>query len=90
MTAWKYRVKLSKGSLLLLYLALKGHVWRDGKHWVASTERNKRNVDLRVTKLIDQGMLSATYKDNFPKVTQLGMDYMKDHPLQGVLQTLIR
>ncbi len=87
-----YRVKLSKGSLLLLHLAAAGHVWRDDKgFWVASTERTKRNVQMRISKLIHQGVLIANHKDSFPRVTALGEKYMIDNPLEDVLQaTTIR
>lgn len=91
MTAWKYRVKLSQGSLLLLHLAAVGHVWRGKKReWVASTQRNKRNVDMRICKLIDQGMLQATYESSFPELTDLGRQYLRDHPLGEVLKTVLR
>lgn len=91
MSNWKYRFKLSKGSLLLLHLAAVGHVWRDSRReWVASTERNKRNVDMRVQKMIHLGVLSATYSDNFLEITELGRQYMQDYPLDDVLQVMIR
>jgi len=86
-----FTLKLSQGSLLLLHLAAAGHVWRDErKGWVASTERNKRVVDERIKKMIDQGVLSATYQDNFPKVTARGQLYMDEHPIEGILQRQVR
>lgn len=86
-----HRVKLSKGSLLLLHLAEQGHVWRDGqRRWVASTQHNKRVVDLRINNLINRGILRATYRDNFPTVTSLGLCYLNDHPVQDLLNTEIR
>jgi hypothetical protein len=82
-----YRVKLSKGALLLLHLAAVGHVWRDfNGSWVASTVHTKRCVDQRVKKLIDQGMLSARFDESFPKVTEMGRMYLRDHPVEKALQ----
>lgn len=82
-----YSVKLSKGSLLLLHLAAAGHVWRDSRgFWVASTLHTKRNVHLRIIKIISQGMLVATFRDNFPRVTEMGKRYLRDHPVEDALQ----
>lgn len=84
---WRFRIKLSKGSLLLLHMAAVGHVWRDSKGiWVASTEHTKRVVDNSVQKMISQGVLIATYKDNFPKLTRVGEMYLKEHPVSELLQ----
>lgn len=91
MTSWKYRVKLSKGSLLLLHLAAAGHVWRGAKGlWVASTEHGMRVVDLRITNMIGKGILTATYKDNFPTLTGVGLEYLRDHPVSDLLKAEIR
>jgi hypothetical protein len=85
-----FRFKLSKGSLLLLHLAAAGHVWRDEqRQWVASTLHTKRNVDIRIKKMIDQGVLEATFETSFPKVTPLGQRYMQLHPVQDALQEKI-
>lgn len=84
---WRFRLKLSQGSLLLLHLVAMGHVWRDSKgRWVASTERDKRVVDERIQKMVHQGFLVATYADNFPKLSGVGQRYLKDHPLDEVLR----
>lgn len=81
-----FRFRLSKGSLLLLHLADMGHVWRDDcGEWVASTVHTKRKVDIRVKKMIYQGVLEAKYTDHFPRVTQLGRQYLQEHPLQDPL-----
>ncbi len=86
-----YRFKLSKGSLLLLHLAEQGHVWRgDDNEWVASTVHNKRNVDLRVKRMIFDGVLTATYADEFPRLTELGRRYLADHPLDDVFQKVLK
>lgn len=85
-----HRVKLPKGSLLL-HLAEQGHVWRDGqRRWVASTLHTKRVVDMRIQKMVDQGMLTATYKDNFPTLTGVGLEYLRDHPVSDLLKAETR
>lgn len=85
MTAPRY-MRLSKGSLLLLHLVAAGHVWRDDRGlWVASTQRTKRNVDFRIKNMIDKGFLLATYRDNFPRLTQHGSQYLAENPLENVL-----
>lgn len=90
MNSAHYRVKLSQGSLLLLHLAAVGHVWRDfDGNWVASTVHTKRNVSIRIRKLIHQGMLEAKYSDNFPKITEPGREYLRQHPLKDVLQAKV-
>lgn len=87
MTSRINRITLSRGSLLLLHLAAQGHVWRgfDG-NWMASTVHTKRDVSKRIHKLISQGMLSAKYDENFPKITELGRRYLQDHPIEDALQ----
>lgn len=81
-------VKLSKGSLLLLHLAASGHVWRgEGGLWFASTLHTKRNVDRRINKMIDQGVLRATSRQNFPEVTPMGRMLIADSPLPRPLVT---
>lgn len=80
------QIKLSKGSLLLLHLAAAGHVWRDKNgFWVASTERSKRNVQLRISRMIHQGVLDADHRSYFPRLTQDGEQYLRDHPLEDAL-----
>lgn len=87
-----FRFRLSKGSLLLLHLAAAGHVWRDDNgRWVATTLHTKRNVDLRIGKLISLGVLRATYEDSFLTLTDLGLAYLREHPMDDALQaTMIR
>lgn len=82
-----FRITLSRGSLLLLHLAALGHVWRDfDDRWVASTVHDKRCVDMRVKKLINQGMLSARFDESFPKITELGRRYLAANPIEHALQ----
>ncbi len=80
-------VKLSKGSALLLHLIRAGHVWRDERgFWVASTERNKRNVHLRVISLERKGVVKTHFQRNFPELTELGIRYLNEHPVDNVLE----
>ena len=80
------QLKLSKGSLLLLHLVALGHVWRDAKgFWVASTDHTKRNVHLRISNMIRQGVVTATYRDQFPRLTEDGLAYLRENPLRDVL-----
>lgn len=80
-------VKLSKGSALLLHLVDAGQVWRDGRgFWVASTERNKRNVHLRIIGLERKGVIRTHYERNFPELTDLGKRYLMDNPIENVLE----
>jgi hypothetical protein len=80
-------LKLSKGSLLLLYLADMGHVWRGGdRRWVASTLHTSRVVDLRIKHMISQGVFKATYEQNFLEITEIGRRYMASHPLADALE----
>lgn len=80
-----YPFKLSKGSLLLLHLAAAGHLWRDSSgRWVASTPNSKRDVHDRTEKMIEQGLLSDQGR-NFLELTELGKQYLRDHPVQDVL-----
>lgn len=82
-----YSVKLSKGSLLLLHLVAAGHVWRDDKGlWAASTLHTRRNVHLRICKIVSQGMLTTNYHSHFPTLTELGKQYLRDHPVEDALQ----
>lgn len=92
MTSPRYRGTLSKGSLLLLHLVAMGHVWRDDRGlWVASTLHTKRNVDRRINNMIGKGILCATYRDQFPRLTESGHLYLQDHPLADALSaTVIR
>jgi hypothetical protein len=79
-------LKLSKGSLLLLHLASIGHVWRGpDRRWVASTLHTSRVVDARINHLIGRGALRATFEQNFLEVTEAGMQYLRDHPLEDAL-----
>ena len=81
------QTKLSKRALLLLSLAAAGHVWRDDKgFWVASTPNSKRNVHLRISGMIRQGMLEADHRSHFPRLTRDGQQYLRDHPLEDVLE----
>lgn len=80
-------VKLSKGSALLLHLVRAGHVWRDERgFWVASTERNKRNVHLRIISLERKGMIRTRMDRSFPQLTDLGIGYLAQHPVENVLE----
>lgn len=80
-------LKLSKGSLLLLHLVAAGHVWRDDQGlWVASTVHTKRDVDARITRMVGQGVLMATFESYFPVVTEMGKRYLDDHPLATVIK----
>jgi hypothetical protein len=90
MSTQAYRIKLSKGSLLLLHLADAGHVWRSGNQWVASTTSSKRNVTLRIDNLINRGFMRATFEDNFLTITDLGRRYMADHPVEEMLSQILR
>ena len=89
MTGWR-PLKLSKGSLLLLHLAAAGHVWRGQKGlWYASTENAKRNVDMRINKMINIGVLSATYQDNFLTITDMGRRYLDENPIDDFMKASI-
>lgn len=87
----RHGIKLSRASTMLLHLAATGHVWRDDKgFWVASTPNSKRNVHLRISTMIGRGLLEATYKDQFPRATRLGQEYLRDHPVDDALEREIR
>lgn len=80
-------VRLSKGSALLLHLIRAGHVWRDERgFWVASTERNKRNVHLRVIVLERKGVITTHMTRSFPELTDLGIEYLATHPVENILE----
>lgn len=80
-------VRLSKGSALLLHLIRAGHVWRDERgFWVASTERNKRNVHLRVITLERKGVITTHMTRSFPELTDLGIMYLADNPVENILE----
>jgi hypothetical protein len=80
------RLKLSKGSLLLLHLVAIGHVWRGGdRRWVASTLHTSRVVDMRIKHMIGQGVLRATFEQNFLEITEIGLQYLRDHPIEDAL-----
>lgn len=84
-------VRLSKGSALLLHLVRAGHVWRDERgFWVASTERNKRNVHLRIIALERKGVLKTHFQRNFPELTKVGIAYLNEHPVDNVLDRQLR
>lgn len=84
-------VRLSKGSILLLHLVRAGHVWRgDGGLWMASTERNKRNVHLRVMNLERRGLIVTRFDRSFPELTDLGRQCLNDNPVENVLEAFIK
>lgn len=83
-------VKLSKGSILLLHLVAAGHVWRDDRgFWVASTERNKRNVHLRIIKLEYRGLIKTRMDRQFPELTQLGNQCLSQNPVENLLERFL-
>lgn len=85
------RIKLSQASLLLLHLVEAGHVWRDKDgFWVASTERNKRNVHLRIVNMAARGLVLTRYNRQFPEVTEDGRQLLRQHPIPDLLQHKIR
>jgi hypothetical protein len=86
MTNPLFPFKLPKGRLLLLHMAAAGHVWRDERgFWVATTPKFKRNVHLRIVKLVHLGYLKTDYKAIFPTLTERGRDYLNAHPLSEVI-----
>lgn len=84
-TAWKYRFKLSKGSLILLHLVAANRIERVNGRWVARTHHSNRDVTLRVNKMVNTGVLSATFEQPHPQLTEWGRRYLADHPLEDVL-----
>lgn len=81
---------LSKRSVLVMHLIRALHVWRDEKgFWVASTERNKRNVHLCIIKLEQRGMVVTCHGRNFPELTDAGIEYLSRHPLHDVLESFV-
>lgn len=82
----KLPVKLSKGSILLLHLVAAGHVWRDDQgFWVASTERNKRNVHLRIIRLERRGLVRTHIQQSFPELTELGNTVVMANPVDSLI-----
>lgn len=84
------RLKLSKATVLLLHLAAQGHVWRNkDRQWVASTVHASRQVQNRISHLINKGLLSATYESEFPVVTELGRKFLEANPMKKVLSSRV-
>lgn len=84
-TAWKYRFKLSKGSLILLHLVAAQRVHRDQGRWIATTHHSRRDVTFRIDRMVNQRVLWSSYLQDKPVLTPLGRQYLEDHPLEDVL-----
>lgn len=86
MTARLYKVKLSKGSVILLDLIYCGHVWRDAKgFWTDYNSKRPRNVHLRVIKLEHHGMVTTRHDRSYVEVTAVGKQYLADNPVTEIL-----